>query len=268
MDILEKIVNHKRQEVAECKELYPIKLLERSIYYQAQPLSLKSYIMRDDLSGIIAEFKRKSPSKGMINEYAKPEKVCLEYMQGGASALSVLTDNHFFGGSSKDLTTARRSNFCPILRKDFIVEEYQIIEARSIGADAILLIAEILTKDELKLLSNFAASLNLEVLFEVHDEESIAKLPSSAQIIGINSRNLKDFSVDINHSIALLKHLPEDSVKIAESGIDTPERLITLKENGFNGFLIGERFMKEANPGKACAQFIGGIKELKRQAVK
>jgi len=267
MDILQKIVNHKRQEVAERKELYPVKLLERSIYYKSQPLSLKKYILREDLSGIIAEFKRKSPSKGMINEYAKPEEVCLEYMQAGASALSVLTDNQFFGGSSKDLTAARKFNFCPILRKDFIVDEYQIVEARSIGADAILLITEILDKNRIKTLSDFAKSLELEVLFEIHDEESIHKLPSEAQIIGINCRNLKDFSVDISHSIRLLELLPKDTIKIAESGIDSPELLLTMRSHGFNGFLIGERFMKEANPGKACAQFISKMKEVEKQSI-
>lgn len=262
MNILEQIIDHKQTEVKERSELYPIKLLERSIFYKAQPVSLAKYIQRSDLSGIIAEFKRKSPSKGMINEYAKPETVCLKYMRAGASALSVLTDSEYFGGSNDDLTCARKYNYCPILRKDFIVSEYQIFEARSIGADAILLIAEVLTDKELKEFSSLAYSLGMEVLFEVHDKESILKLPAETRIVGINSRNLKDFSVNIEHSTNLFKHLPKDVIKIAESGVDSPEMLIKLKKEGFNGFLIGERFMRDPNPGKACEQFITRVKEL------
>lgn len=267
MNILEQIVDNKRAEVKERSELYPIKLLERSISYQAQPLSLAKYILRGDLSGIIAEFKRKSPSKGLINEFAKPETVCLKYMQGGASALSVLTDTKYFGGSNEDLSTARKFNYCPILRKDFIISDYQIHEARSIGADAILLIAEVLTDAELKVFSSLAHSLGMEVLFEIHDMESINRLPSEAKLIGINSRNLKDFSVNQEHSINLIKQLPESSIKIAESGVNSPEMLINLKKAGFNGFLIGERFMRDPNPGKACAQFIGKVKELEMKNV-
>lgn len=262
MDILEQIINHKRIEVKERSELYPIKLLERSIFYQAQPVSLAKYIQRSDLWGIIAEFKRKSPSKGIINEYAKPENICLRYMRAGASALSVLTDSKYFGGNNEDLTNARKYNYCPILRKDFIVNEYQIFEARSIGSDAILLIAEVLTDKELKEFSSLAHSLGMEVLFEVHDTESISKLPADARIIGINSRNLKDFSVDQEHTINLLKHLPKSAIKIAESGVDSPEMLIKLKSEGFDGFLIGERFMRDPNPGKACELFISRVKEL------
>jgi indole-3-glycerol phosphate synthase len=158
MNILDQIVAYKRTEVQENKELYPVKLLEKSPYFTANPVSLKKYLQRTDLLGIIAEFKRKSPSKGVINEYASPANVCLEYMQAGASALSIVTDSKFFGGSNKDLSTARKYNYCPILRKDFILDEYQVIEARSIGADVILLIAEVLTKEELKTLSSLAHS--------------------------------------------------------------------------------------------------------------
>ncbi|MGE0079391.1 MAG: indole-3-glycerol phosphate synthase TrpC [Bacteroidales bacterium] len=264
MSILDEIVLNKKQEVAEQKELYPVKLLERSIYFNSQPLSLSEYILRPDLSGIIAEFKRKSPSKGVINEYAKPEQVCLQYMQAGASALSVLTDSKFFGGHQKDLTTARKFNYCPILRKDFIVDEYQIVEAKSIGADAILLIAEILTAEELLSLATFAKSLGLQVLFEVHSEENIGKLPADASIVGINNRNLKNFEVNIDHSASLLQHLPNNVVKVAESGIDSAETLISLKSIGFDGFLIGEKFMRESNPGKACGTFVNRIKELEQ----
>ncbi len=256
MNILEEIIAHKRQEVNENKELYPVKLLEKSPYFRAQPVSLEKYIMRQDLSGIIAEFKRKSPSKGIINEFADPATVCLEYMQSGASALSVITDSKYFGGSNKDLTTARKFNYCPILRKDFIMDEYQVIEARSIGADAILLIAEVLTREELKRLSELAFSLQMEVLFEVHDKENIDKLPSGTRITGINNRNLRNFEVSIQHSLDLLAELPASTVKIAESGIDSPQTAAMLKRSGFSGLLMGERFMREANPGRACKLFI------------
>ncbi|HHV03655.1 MAG: indole-3-glycerol phosphate synthase TrpC [Bacteroidales bacterium] len=264
MSILNEIAAYKTQQVEERKSLYPIKLLERSIYFQSPTLSLSKYILRNDLSGIIAEFKRKSPTRGIINEFAKPEKVCLEYMRAGASALSVLTDEQYFGGSSHDLTTARRYNFCPILRKDFVVDEYQVIEARSIGADAILLIAEMLTEAQLKSLALSAMSLGLEILFEIHDSKSIDKLPHNARIIGVNSRDLNNFSVNINHITSLLHLLSRDVVKVAESGIDSPETLINLKKRGFNGFLIGERFMRNADPGKACELFIRKIAALEQ----
>lgn len=262
MNILDEIVAHKRAEVQENKELYPVKLLEKSPFFMAKPVSLEKYLRRTDLLGIIAEFKRKSPSKGIINEYASPANVCLEYMQAGASALSVITDSHYFGGSNRDLSTARKYNYCPILRKDFILDEYQIIEARSIGADAILLIAEILTESELKNLSALAASLQMEVLFEIHEQDSIAKLPAEARIIGINNRNLKNFEVNIEHSLQLLSMLPASAVKVAESGIDSPETALQLKKAGFSGLLMGERFMRETDPGRACKLFIKKLKKL------
>jgi indole-3-glycerol phosphate synthase len=261
MNILDEIIASKRQQVNENKELYPVKLLEKSVFFNAEPVSLQKYVSRKDLSGIIAEFKRKSPSKGMINEFADPASVCLEYMQAGAAALSVLTDTKYFGGTSKDLSTARRYNYCPILRKDFIVDEYQIIEARSIGADAILLIAEVLSAKEMKSLYEVAKNLQLEVLFEVHDEGNIDKLPSDARLVGINNRNLKDFSVSIEQSMNLAKKLPASVTKIAESGIDSPATLGQLKKAGFDGFLMGEKFMRETNPGKACKLFIEQLKK-------
>jgi indole-3-glycerol phosphate synthase len=262
MNILDEIIAWKKQEVQENKELYPIKLLEKSIYFTAQPVSLQKYVCRTDLSGIIAEFKRKSPSKGIINEFADPATVCLEYMQAGASALSVITDQKYFGGSSKDLKTSRRYNYCPILRKDFIIDEYQVIEARSIGADAILLIAEVLEPDQLKQLYKAATDLQMEVLFEVHDEKSIDKLPPDAKIIGINNRNLRSFDVSIEHSMKLADKLPKGVTRIAESGIDSPATLLQLRQAGFDGFLMGERFMRETNPGRACKLFIEQIKKL------
>ena len=263
MTILDHIVADKRKEVAESKELYPIKLLERSTFFKAKPVSLRKYILRPDLYGIIAEFKRKSPSKGMINEYARPGDICLGYMQAGASALSVLTDTAYFGGSKNDLIIARKSNYCPILRKEFIVDEYQIVESRSIGADAILLIVDILTDAELNGFFNLARSLTMEVLFEVHDASGIARLPADAQIVGVNSRNLENFSVNTEHAISMVDMLPNTVVRVAESGIDSAGVYHTLRESGYCGFLIGEYFMREASPAKACEQFISSLKKPK-----
>lgn len=262
MDILDKIVAHKRREVAERKALYPVKLLEQSIYFETPAVSLRKYIQRPDLSGIIAEFKRRSPSKGEINPYASVERVTIGYMQAGASALSVLTDEHFFGGKNADLTEARSNNFCPILRKDFIIDEYQIVEARSIGADVILLIAECLTKEEVKALSAKAHALGLEVLMEIHSTDQLAKLSEHIDVVGVNNRNLKDFTVSIQHSIDALSAIPDHVVKISESGLNDPRSIVELKEAGFEGFLIGEHFMQSDNPELKAREFIQRIRRL------
>ncbi|HTL80911.1 MAG TPA: indole-3-glycerol phosphate synthase TrpC [Bacteroidia bacterium] len=259
-NILDKIVAYKKKEVEEKQSLYPVKLLEKSIYFNAQPVSLEKYILREDLDGVIAEFKRRSPSKGMINAYAKSEKVTLAYMQAGASALSVLTDENFFGGRNSDLETARKINYCPILRKDFIVDEYQVIEARSIGADAILLIAAILTRDEIQKLSSLAFSLGMEVLLELHDESEIDKVTPGINLIGVNNRDLKTFNVNLDRSMKMAAILSGSKTLIAESGISEPETIISLRDAGFSGFLIGENFMKTSDPGKACAGFIAKLK--------
>ncbi len=256
MNKLDEIIAAKRLEVEENKSLYPVKLLEKSIFSQADPVSLTEYVLRKDLYGIIAEFKRRSPSRGLINEFADSAKIPLRYMQAGASALSVITDKNFFWGSNNDLILARQNNYCPILRKDFIVDEYQVYESRSIGADAILLIASVLTKNELKVLHDMATSLGMEVLVEVHDTAELDKLPGNVQLVGVNSRNLKNFEVNTRHAIDMAEKLPGQVVKIAESGIDSPETLISLRQAGYHGFLMGERFMREADPGKACRRFI------------
>lgn len=262
MTILEKIVAHKKTEVADRKALYPAKLLEQSIYFHTPAVSMKKYLTRADKSGIIAEFKRKSPSKGAINLHASVERVSIGYMQAGASALSVLTDTEFFGGKSGDLTEARKFNFCPILRKDFIIDPYQILEARSIGADVILLIAECLTKEEVKSLAAEAKQLGLEVLMEIHSEEQLDKLNEHIDIVGVNNRNLKDFSVSIQTSIDLFPKIPSDFVRISESGISDPNAIVELRRVGFQGFLIGEYFMKHAEPHKTCREFIKRIESL------
>ncbi len=229
MDILDKIVAHKRKEVAERQELYPVKLLERSLYFETPVVSMKKYLLREDKTGIIAEFKRRSPSRGAINPYAKVEKVSIGYMQAGASALSVLTDEHFFGGGNADLMEARKFNYCPILRKDFTVDEYQLFEAKSIGADAILLIAECLEADKLKALARRARELGLEVLMEVHSAEQLRKYNEYVDLVGVNNRNLQDFTVSIRTSLELFDAIPAAAVKVSESGISDPGFILILK---------------------------------------
>ena len=265
MNILDQIIEHKRKEVEERKSLYPVKLLEQSIFFGSQTVSLKKYIQREDKSGIITEFKRKSPSKGVINAYASVERTSIGYMQAGASALSILTDKQFFGGSSEDLMTARKYNFCPILRKDFTIDEYQIIEAKSIGADAILLIAAALEPKRLKELGVFAKSLGLEVLLEVHDKEELdANLNAGADLIGVNNRSLKTFEVSIEVSKQLAPFIPKEAVKVSESGISSPETIIELMKFGYEGFLMGENFMKHSQPEKEAKEFIEKLNTLKK----
>lgn len=264
MSILHTIVAKKQEELAEKKSLYPEKLLQRSIYFDSKPLSLKKYLMRDDLNGIIAEFKRRSPSKGDINPYADVETTTLGYMQAGASALSVLTDSSFFGGSNQDLSIARKFNFCPILRKDFIIDPYQVVEAKSIGADAILLIAAILEKDKIATLSDLANQLGMEVLLELHESDEIFKIPSAEVLIGVNNRNLKTMKTDINTALNLLPLLPEKMLKIAESGLNNAETICQLKTAGYQGFLIGEFFMQHSRPAKACKKMIQQINTAKQ----
>ena len=260
MKTLNEIIEYKRKEVRDRRDLYPTKLLERSIYFSSPCVSFAKYLLREDLSGIIAEFKRKSPSKGFINKYADVEKITMGYMQAGASALSVLTDSNFFGGRNEDLTTARKFNFCPILRKEFVVDEYQIIEAKSIGADVILLIAAVLTKEEIRKFTALALSLGMEVLLEVHDETEIEKFIPGIQAIGVNNRNLKTMEISLQTSFELFSKLPKEAVKVSESGIKTAQQLVELKEAGYDAFLMGESFMKHGSPEKACAQFIKEVK--------
>lgn len=262
MVTLEEILNYKKTEIEERKSLYPLKLLERSMFFESETVSLKSYILKKDKSGIIAEFKRQSPSKGLINPYAKVEKTTIGYMQAGASALSVLTDTKFFGGKSDDLITARKYNYCPILRKDFIIDEYQVIESKSIGADAVLLIASALQKKDVEALVKLAKSLNMEVILEIHEEKELDYLVSEIDIVGINNRNLKDFSVDIHTSYNLVKKIPKDYLKISESGISKPCLINDLRKEGFDGFLLGEVFMKSEYPEKTCMNFIKEMYKL------
>lgn len=260
MTILDQIIEHKRREVAARKAAASLKSLEGTEFFGRTTISLKASIRRSDRSGIIAEFKRRSPSKGVINAHASVIETTQGYAAAGASALSVLTDEKFFGGSNGDLSLARKNNTCPILRKDFTIDEYQIAEAKAIGADAILLIAAVLSPKEAKTLAGFAHSLGLEVLMEVHNEaELAAHLESGADLIGVNNRDLKTFSVSIETSKSLAARIPDGIVKVSESGISNPDTIVELKKYGFEGFLIGENFMKEKDPSKAADDFVRAL---------
>ncbi len=259
MNILDKIVARKKKEIEQQKARKSISQLEHSIYFKMNTVSMTESITAKAKSGIIAEFKRKSPSKGIINNHADVEQTTIGYTEAGASALSVLTDTEFFGGSNTDLELAARVNSIPILRKDFTIDEYQIIEAKSIGADAILLIAAILNKEKIKNFTQTAHNLDLQVLLEVHNKEELDFLIPEIDIVGVNNRNLKDFTVDIQISIDLADKIPGNFVKISESGISKAESVLELKKHGFQGFLMGENFMKTANPPKALSEFISQI---------
>jgi len=258
--ILDRIVARKRIEVQAAKKKTSYIKLEEAEYFSRVPLSFRNFLLDPSRSGIIAEFKRKSPSKGIINDQVKVKKVTQAYAEAGASALSVLTDPAFFMGKKMDLIQARKANQIPVLRKDFMIDEYQIIEAKALGADIILLIAAILTPQEIKKMAALAKSLGLNVLLEVHNLEELERsLDLNVDAIGVNNRNLADFTVSVDTSFTLIKSIPKEFLKVSESAISNPETIRQLKEAGFNGFLIGENFMKEADPGEAMKEFVGKI---------
>ena len=263
-DILKEIVAHKKREVADQKMLVPTALLEKSIYFETPVVSMRKYLTRPDKSGIIAEFKRRSPSKGDIQPYAKVESVSIGYMQAGSSALSVLTDQKYFGGSNRDLTEARKFNFCPILRKDFIIDEYQIIEARSIGADTVLLIAECLTSKQVADLASLGKSLGMEVLLEVHSPRQLDKVCPDVDLVGVNNRDLTTFTTSVQTSLDMADQIPREFVRISESGISHPETIGALREAGYEGFLIGEHFMSSPHPAQTCAKFITSLRQMEK----
>lgn len=256
MTILDTIILHKREEVERIKELIPPKQLEKSSLFGRNCFSATEFIRRNDKSGIIAEFKRVSPSKGTINESVTVQDVTMGYTMAGASCLSVLTDQKFFGGSNSDLKEARAHNQIPILRKDFIIDEYQIIEAKSIGADLILLIAECLSAQEIKSFATLARSLGMEVLLELNHKEELSKICDELNLVGINNRDLATFKVDVHRSIELGSLIPNSFVKVSESGLSEPTSINLLKQHGFEAFLMGETFMKSKKPGEACRKFI------------
>jgi indole-3-glycerol phosphate synthase len=263
MNILDKIILNKEREVADRKKLFPAGLLEQSPLFNRTTISFKKELLREDRVGVIAEFKRKSPSKGIINDRVSVEETTSGYIQSGASALSVLTDFEYFGGKSEDLVAARRVNDCPILRKDFIIDEYQIIEAKSIGADVILLLANVLNAKQIRQFAQFAKTLGLESLLEIRDKDELQTINEYIAAVGVNNRNLKDFNVNLSQSFDLVDLIPNDFVKISESGIGSAKTIHELKAAGFNGFLMGETFMKQNQPGQACADFIKEVNEFK-----
>jgi indole-3-glycerol phosphate synthase len=258
MNILDKIINHKREEVEIRKMMLPESELKDCLYFARPCISLKENLLQPTATGIIAEFKRRSPSKGFINQHADAKTVTSAYTQSGASGLSVLTDHEFFGGSNEDLIVARKNNI-PLLRKDFMIDPYQLTEAKAMGADVILLIAACLTKNEVKELATFAKELGLEVLLELHHEKELEHICAEVDMVGINNRDLKTFKVNIEQSILLGKSVPDQFVKVAESGISEAATVKVLRAAGFRGFLIGENFMKEKDPGTAFEAFVKSL---------
>jgi indole-3-glycerol phosphate synthase len=262
-NILDEIVAVKKTEIEYAKSFADLEWYKRfSVEFDRKCISLKENLLKENSTGIIAEFKRKSPSKGWFKDadYSAPA-VVMSYEQYGAAGTSVLTDTNFFGGDLEDITFCRAVTQLPVLRKDFIIDEIQVQEAKAYGADVILLIAAILSPKRLEKLAVEAKKYGLEVLLELHGENELDHICDEVDMIGINNRNLKTFEVDIGHSIRLSKHLPVDKLKIAESGIDDVETIRIFKDAGFTGFLIGEKFMKEPDPGIAFEQFIKKLKQ-------
>ncbi|WP_185863438.1 indole-3-glycerol phosphate synthase TrpC [Blattabacterium cuenoti] len=258
MNILEKIVFIKQKEIYSNKIAHPIKKLENSSLFERKTLSLVKNIKKSH-TGIIAEFKCKSPSKGIINNTVSVEKVVKDYESAGVSGVSILTDKHFFSGLNENLEKSRSIVSIPILRKDFIIDEYQIIESKSMGADVILLIAGILSKNQIKNFSKMAKSIDLEVIIEIHNEFEIDKITENLDIVGVNNRNLQTFTVNHNNCLNLFSKIPNNYIKIAESGINDINIILKLRKQGFKGFLIGEYFMKKKDPGKTCKYFIDSL---------
>jgi len=262
-NILEEIVAVKERQVELEKSETPVSELESQPFFTRPTLSLCAYLLDENKTGIIAEFKRKSPSKGIINDHSSVTDVTGAYAVAGASGLSVLTDKAFFGGSNDDLKQARVHQL-PILRKDFIIDEYQIVQARAIGADVILLIAACLSPARVQRFATFAKKMGLEILLEIHDETELGHICEEVDIVGVNNRDLKSFNVDINTSLRLIEKIPANNIAITESGISDVNTIITLKQAGYKGFLIGETFMKTTDPGKAFADFVVGLRPIIR----
>ncbi|HVX25385.1 MAG TPA: indole-3-glycerol phosphate synthase TrpC [Parafilimonas sp.] len=258
MNILETIVAQKKKEVEEKKAITSIDALMKNV--SGNSYSLKDSLNASQGAGIIAEFKRKSPSKGWIHEHINVTEVVPAYEANGAAAASILTDKNFFGGDLEDLKSARHQTKIPLLRKDFMIDEYQLYEAKSFGADVILLIAACLSKQQTKELAKKAKELKLEVLLEIHSEKELDYVCDEVDVIGINNRNLETFKTDVQISVELIKKIHFDKPLISESGIDNIETILQLHDLGFKGFLIGEYFMKQQNPAIAFADFMNQLK--------
>lgn len=261
MNILDTIMEHKILEVEDRKSNIHVAALEKRPFFSRDTLSLKQFLANPAKTGIIAEFKRRSPSKGVINDKVDVLDIITAYTAHGASGVSILTDEHFFGGSMADVEKAR-VNTIPILRKDFMIDEYQVVEAKSIGADVILLIAACLSPARVKSLAAFAKSLRLEVLLEIHNEEELQHICAEVDMVGVNNRDLKTFTVDVNRSIALGKQIPAGMITISESGIGDVDTILRLKNAGFKGFLVGENFMKAPDPAMAFKKFTAELQSI------
>jgi indole-3-glycerol phosphate synthase len=259
MNILEQIIAHKKTEVEERKNHKSIAELEKGPFFRNEALSLKKFLLDPSRTGIIAEYKRKSPSKGIINDMVSVEDVTTAYANNGASGISVLTDKEFFGGSIGDLMAAT-INEVPLLRKDFMIDEYQVVEAKSYGAEVILLIAACLSPEQVKQLARIAKNLGMEVLLEVHNVKELEHICEEVDMVGVNNRNLKTFEVNIQTSLDLIQNIPRSKLAVTESGISDVETIVTLKRAGFKGFLIGENFMKHPQPAIAFADFVKQLK--------
>lgn len=254
-NILDKIIANKKIEVERQKAALPLSDLEYLIPDATEAKSFKEALLKSS-TGIIAEFKRRSPSRDWIFKDAKVEDVIPSYSRNGASAISVLTDMDFFGGNLADLELARSLTDTPLLRKDFMVDEYQLYQAKAAGASAILLIASALTVAETKQLASKAKALRLDVLLEIHNEQELGHICDKVDVVGVNNRNLGTFVTDVQISFDLVQKIPDEFIKISESGISDPQTVIDLQAAGYRGFLMGENFMKTADPGKALDEFI------------
>lgn len=260
MNILNKIIETKKRELEHQKLIVAITELEKYPLFSRKCNSLKENLLKENSSGIIAEFKQKSPSKGEINYTVKVEDVTKSYVEAGAACLSILTDYEYFGGTLANLAKARETNpEIPILRKDFMIDIYQIVEAKAFGADVVLLIASCLGKKQAETLAKKAKDLGMEVLMEIHNKKELEIVNDFVDVVGVNNRNLKTFKVDVENSVQLSKLIPDKFVKISESGLTGSKEILYLKENGFKGFLIGEAFMKTNNPGEACKKLISEL---------
>lgn len=253
MTILDQIVQRKKEEIEFSKSKISIQQLKDSAFFGRKGFSLRQTLKSK--TGIIAEFKRRSPSKGTINDQVSPLNVASAYEKSGASGISVLTDHDFFGGSAGDILQIREHISIPILRKDFMIDAYQFYEAKNMGADVVLLIAACLSVAQVDEFTDLAHQLGLEVLLEIHTEEELKHCNTNIDLVGINNRNLKDFRVDLEHSVRLKNLLPENTLSVAESGIYSVKDFMYLKEKGFDGFLMGEYFMKNENPGNTFREF-------------
>lgn len=268
MNILDKIIDHKRREVVEHKKQVSTKQLEQAEQFDLPRKRFADELKRSDKIGIIAEYKRRSPSKGVINNLISPVDAARGYEAAGASALSILTDADFFSGSNLHLLAAAEAVQIPILRKDFVIDEFQIVEARAFGASAILLIAAVLNAGNIRELAAFAHSLDLDVLLEVHEESEIPEDLTDIAAVGVNNRDLRDFSVSVERSFQIAEKLPAETIKVSESGLADARTILKLKQAGFSGFLIGETFMKTSDPAAACARLIEEVRVLSKEVIK